>query len=122
VFDEFDANSESDESSDWGGAKGKSPISLKQNTFSLKQLAKWIEQPNFGTFTKCKKVRVAGFLERNHQSIIPGKNCLKQLQDGQLHGETAIANLLETYKTWLPVETFDNAESIRQQWREMVLK
>ena len=36
---EFDADAESDDSSDLGGAEGKAPISLKQTEFSLKQFA-----------------------------------------------------------------------------------
>jgi len=71
-YDEFDADAESDDSSDLGGAEGKAPISLKQTEFSLKQFAKRMGQPNFSAFNKWKKVWVAGFLEKKHRSIIPG--------------------------------------------------
>jgi hypothetical protein len=64
-YDEFDADYESDDSSDLGGAEGKAPISLKQTEFSLKQFAKRMGQPNFSAFNKWKKVWVAGFLEKN---------------------------------------------------------
>ena len=39
-YDEFDAQYESDDSSDLGRAEGKAPISLKQTEFSVKQFAK----------------------------------------------------------------------------------
>ena len=61
-YDEFDADYESDDSSDMGRAEGKAPISLKQTEFSLKQLPKRMGQPNFSMFNKWKKVWVAGFL------------------------------------------------------------
>jgi len=70
-YDKFDADYGSDDSLDMGGAEGKAPISLKQTDFSLKQFAKRMGQPNFSTFNKWKKVWVAGFLEKNHRSIIP---------------------------------------------------
>jgi hypothetical protein len=76
-YDEFDADYESDNSSDLCGAEGKSPTSLKQTEFSLKQFAKKMGQPKFSAFNKWKKVWVAGFLEKKHWSIIPGQNGLK---------------------------------------------
>jgi hypothetical protein len=121
-YDQYDAEYESDDSSDLGGAEGKAPISLKQTEFSLKQFAKRMGQPNFSAFNKWKKVWVAGFLEKKHRSIIRGQNRLKQLQNGPLHWETAVADFLETFETWLPLENFDNAEWIRRQWVEMFLK
>jgi len=121
-YDEFDADHESDDLSDFGGAEVKAPISLKQTEFSLKQFAKRMGQPNFSAFNKWKKVWVAGFLEKKHRSIIPGQNRLKQLQDGPLHWETAVADFLETFEKWLPLEKFNNAEWIRRQWVEMFLK
>jgi len=84
-YDEFDADYESDDSSDLGGVEGKAPFSLKQTEFSLKQFAKRMGQPNFSTFNKWKKVWVAGFLEKKHRSIILGQNQLKKLRDGPLH-------------------------------------
>ena len=47
---------------------------------------------------------------------------MKQRRDGPLYLETAIADFLETFKTWLPLESLDNAEWIRRQWVAMVLK
>jgi len=121
-YDEFDADYESDDSSDFGGAQGKAPISLKQSEFSLKQFAKKMGLPNFSAFNKWKKVWVAGFLKKKHRSIIPGQNCLKQQRDGPLHWEKAVADCLESFEKWLPLENFDNAEWIRRQWVAMFLK
>ena len=120
--DEFDADAESDDSSDLGGADGKAPISLKQTEFSWKQFAKMMGQPNFCAFNKWKKVWVAGFLEKRHRSIIPGQNRLKQLRDRPLRWEMAVADFLETFETWLPMQNFDNAEWIQRQWVEMFMK
>jgi len=61
-------------------------------------------------------------LEKKDRSIIQGQNHLKQLQDGPLYWETAVADILETFKTWLPLENFYNAECIQQQWVVMCLK
>ena len=77
--DGFNADAESNDSSDLGGAEGKASISLKQTEFSLKQFAKRMGQPKFSAFNKWKKVWVAGFLEKKYWSIIPGQNCLKQM-------------------------------------------
>jgi len=121
-YDEFDADYESDDSSDLGGAEGKAPTSLKQTEFSLKQFAKKMGQPNFSAFNKWKKVWVARFVEKKHRSIIPGQNRLKQQRNGPLRWEMAGADFLETFKKWLPLENFDNAEWIRRQWVEMFLK
>jgi len=120
--DQYDADYESDDLSDLGGAEGKAPISLKQTEFSLKQFAKRMVQPNFSTFNKWKKVWVAGFLEKKHWSIIWGQSRLKQLQDGPRHWETAVADFLETFDAWLPLGNFDNIEWIRRQSVEMFLK
>ena len=84
-YDEFNADVESDDSSDLCGAEGKSPISLRQTEFYLKQFAKTIGQPHCGAFNQCNKVWVAGFLEKKHPSIIPGQNCLKHQRDRPLH-------------------------------------
>jgi len=121
-YDEYDAADESDDTSDLGGADGKPPISLKQTEFSLKQFAKWTVQANNSAFNKWKKVWVAGFLEKKHRSIIRGQNRLKQVRDGPLHWETAVADFLATFETWLPLVNIDNAEWIRRQWVEMFLK
>jgi len=79
-------------------------------------------QPNFSAFNKWKKVWVAGFLEKKHQSSIRGQNCLQQQQDGPLHWEMAVADFLETFEKWLPLENFDNAKWIQRQSVEMFLK
>jgi len=73
-YDEYDADYESDNSSNLGGAKDQAPMSSKQMEFSLKQFAKRMGQPNFSTFNKWKKVWVAGFLEKKHRSINRGQN------------------------------------------------
>jgi hypothetical protein len=91
---QYDAEYESDDLSDMGGAEGKAPISLKQNEFGMKKFAKRIGQPNFTTFNEWKNVWVAGFLEKKHQSIIWAQNRLKQLLDGPLHWKTAVADFL----------------------------
>jgi len=120
--DKFDADYESDDSADLGGAEGKAPTSLKQTEFSLKQFAKRMGQPNFSAFNKWKKVWVAGFREKKHRSIIPGQNRLKQQRNGPLRWEMACADFLESFETWLPLENLDNAEWIRRQWVELFLK
>jgi len=109
LYDESDADYESNDSSDLGGADGKAPISSTLTEFSLKQFAKRMGQPNFSTFDKWKKIWVAGCLEKKDQSIMWGQNRLKQLGDGPLHWEIAVADCLETFEIWLPLENFDNA-------------
>jgi hypothetical protein len=76
-YEEYDADDESNDSSDLGGAEGKPPVSLKQTEFSLKQFAKRIGQANYSAFNKWKKGWVAGFLEKEHRSIIQGQKRLK---------------------------------------------
>jgi len=117
----YDADYESDDLSDLCGAEGKAPISLKQTEFSVKHFAKRIGQPNFSAFNKWKKVWVAGCLEKKHRSIIRGQNRLKQLRDGRLNREMAVADFLETFGTWLALENIDNPGWIRRQWVEMFL-
>ena len=111
-YDKYNADYESDDSSDLGGAEGKSPISLKRTEFSLKQLPKRMGQRNISAFSEWKKVWVAGFHKKKHQSMIRGQNRLKQLQDRPLHWETAVGDFLETFETRLRLENFDNAEWI----------
>jgi hypothetical protein len=121
-YDEFDADHESDDSSDLGGAEGKAPTRLKYTEFSLKQFAQRMGQPNFSEFNNWKKVWVAGFLEKKHRSIIPGLNHFKHQRDGPLHWEMAVADFLETFEKWLPLENFANAKWIRRQWEETFRK
>jgi len=78
-------------------------------------------QANYSAFNKWKKVWVAGFLEKKHLSIIRGQNRLKQVRNGPLRWEMLVTDFLETFKTWLPLDNFDNAEWIRWQWVEMFL-
>jgi hypothetical protein len=111
-YDEFDADYESGDSSDLGGAQSKAPISLKQMEFSLKQFAKRMRQPNCSGFNKWKKVWVAGILEKKYRSIIPGQNRLQQQRDGPLQWNMAVADFLVAFERWLPLENLDNAEWI----------
>jgi len=121
-YDQYDADHESDDSSDSGGAESKASISLKQTEFSLKQFAKRMGQPKFSTFNKWKKVWVAGFLEKKHRSIFWGQNRLKQLRDGPLHWEMVVADFLVTVETGLHLHKFDHAKWIWWQCVEMCLK
>jgi len=121
-YDKYDADDESNDSSNLGGAEGKCLVSLKQTEFFLKQFAKRMGQANYSALNKWKKVWVAGFLEKKHRSIIRGWNRLKQLRDGPLHWETAVADFLETFESLRPLDDFDNAEWIRRQWVRMFLK
>jgi hypothetical protein len=61
-------------------------------------------QANYSAFNKWKKVWVAGFLELKHQSILQHLNGLKQLRDGLLLWEAGVADLLETFEIWLPLD------------------
>jgi len=79
-------------------------------------------QPNFSALNKWKQVWLAGFLQKMHRYCVPGQNYPKQLPDGPLHWETGVADCSVTFKTWLPLENFDNAEWICWQWVEMFLK
>jgi len=115
-YDDYDADDESDHPSDLSGAEGKPPASLKQAEFSLKQFAKRIATANYWAYNKWKKVWVAAFLEKKHQSTIRGPKRLKQLNDGHLHWKTAVADSLEIFEDWLPLDNFDNAKWIRQPW------
>jgi len=72
---------------------GTPPFNLKQTEFSLKPFAQLMRQPNYSRFNKWNKVLMAGFLGRQHQSIIRRQICLKQLEDQPLYWETAVAHL-----------------------------
>jgi len=100
-YDQKNADSESDNSSDMGGAKDQAPISLKQTEFSFKQYAKRMGQPNFSIFNQWKKVWVAAFLEKKHWSIDCGQNNFTRLRDGTLHWVTAIAECFDNFETCL---------------------
>jgi len=121
-YNDYDADDGSDDLLNLGGAEGKPPVSLKQTKFSLKQFAKWMGQANYSAFINWIKVRVAGFLEKNHQSIIWGQNCFNQLRDGPLHWKRVVADFLETFESWLPLDNFNNARWICRQWVEKFLK
>jgi hypothetical protein len=107
-YDKYDKDEENDDLLDLGGAEGKLPVSLKQTEFSLKQFAKRMGQADYSTFNKWKNGSVAGFLEKEHRSIIQGQNRLKQLRDRPLHWKTAIAEFLETLEMWLALNNFDS--------------
>jgi hypothetical protein len=109
-YEKFDSAVEGDDLSDLGGAEGKASISLKQMEITLKQFAKRMGQPNFSAFNKWKNVWVAGFLKKNHWSIITGQNSWKQQRDGPLHWEMVVANCLDTFETWLLFENLVNAQ------------
>jgi len=79
-------------------------------------------QANYNAFNKWKKVWVAGFLEKEHRSIIRRQNQLKQVCDGPLQWKMVVADFLGTFDIWLPMYNFDNAEWICRQWVEIVLK
>jgi len=79
TYDDYDAADESDDSSDLRSAEGKPSISLKQMEFSLKQFAKWMGHANYSAFNTWEKLWVAGFLEKNHRSIIQGQNRFKHV-------------------------------------------
>jgi hypothetical protein len=81
----------------------------------LKQFAKRMGQLNFSAFNKWMKVWGAGFLEKKNRSIIPEHNRLKEQGDGPLHCERAVADIVELFKKWLPMENFDNAQGIWQE-------
>ena len=79
-------------------------------------------QPNFSTINKWKKVWVAEFHEKKHQSSIRGQNRVKWLRDGPVHCEMEVAEFLETFETWLHLENFDYVERIWRQCDEMFSK
>jgi hypothetical protein len=106
---------------DLGGAEGKAPINLKHTEFSLNQFPKTLWQPNFGTLDKWKNVWLAGFVEKKNRSCIPRLNSVKWHRDGPLHCQTAVADYLQTFETWLHLCNFDNVEWIWRQLVEMVL-
>jgi hypothetical protein len=121
-YDKYDAHDESDDSSDSGGAEGTSPVSLEQTEFSLKQFATRMGQANYSTFNRWKKGWVAGFLKKNHWTMIRRQNRLKLLRDGPLHRDTVVADFVGTFETWLPFDNFDNSAWIPRQLVEMFLK
>ena len=51
-YHDYDADDECDESLELGDSEGKSPFSLNQTEFSLKQFAKWMGQANYSVFNK----------------------------------------------------------------------
>jgi len=85
AYDNCDADDESDDSLNLGGAEGKHTVSLMKTEFSLKQFAKCTGQANDRVFNKCITVWVAVFLEKKRRSIIRRQNHLRPLRDGPLH-------------------------------------
>jgi hypothetical protein len=65
---------------------------------------------------------VAGFLEKKDQFVILGQTCLKPIRDEPLDWEMAVADILETFQTWLPLGHLNDAEWIQWKWVEMILK
>jgi len=118
-YDEDVADCECEDLSDLGSAKGQALISLKQMAFSLKQFGKRMGQYNISTFNKWKRVWVAGFRWKKHQSIIRGQNYLKPLRDGPLHWMMVIADYLETFLASLALEKFHSAKWMQRQWVKM---
>jgi hypothetical protein len=88
----------------------------------LKQVAKRTVQANYSVFNKWKKVWVFRLLEKKHWSMIWGQNHLKPVRDGPMHLAIAVADCMETFEDWLPLDTFDNAQSNRWEWGQMVLR
>jgi hypothetical protein len=79
--DDYDADRESDDFSDLGGTEGKPTVSLTQTEFTLKRFPEWIGQANYSEVNKWKKIWVAGFLQKKHQSIIWSQSRLKQVSE-----------------------------------------
>jgi hypothetical protein len=73
-YDDYDADDESDDLSDKGGAEGKLLVSLMQTEIYSKQFAKKLGQANYCAFNKWKKGWVPGFLERKHRPVIQRQN------------------------------------------------
>jgi hypothetical protein len=68
-YDEFDADYESDDSSDLGGAEGNALIILKQTEFSLKQFAKRMGSPTLLHSTSGRKYGWLGFSRRSNSLL-----------------------------------------------------
>jgi hypothetical protein len=98
-YDKYYADYQTEDSSDFGWAKGKALLSLKQTEFSLKQFAKRMGLPNLSIYNKWEKVWGGWFLQKMHRSIILGQHSRKQQQDGLLNWETAVAYVLETFES-----------------------
>jgi len=81
--------------------------------FSLNQFVKRMGQANYCVFKKWKKVWVAGFLEKQHHSIIRGQIQSKQLLAGLLHWEAVVGDCKDTFESWLPLDIIENSEWIR---------
>jgi len=122
AYNKGDAVDERDDSLNLGGAECTTPIRLKQTEFSLKQFARRMGQANYSGFNMWNKLWVARFQQRKHRSIIQGRSRLKQVWDGPLDWETAVADVLATFKMWLLLVNFDNTEWTRWQCVVMFLK
>jgi len=109
----YDADDESNDSSDWGGTEIKLPVSLNQTEFSMKQFAKRMGQANYSGCNKWKKVWVAGFQEKKYRYNMREQNRLKQVRDGHLHWAMEVTDVSERFENCLPLGNFDNAEWIQ---------
>jgi len=110
--DNYDADEETENSSDFGSADGKLPSSTMETELFLKHFAKRMGHANYSAFNKWKKVWMVRLLQKQHQSSIQGQNCLKQLPGGPLHWQTAVGDYLATFENCLRLENFNNAEWI----------
>jgi hypothetical protein len=93
---------------------GNAPTCLKKTELSLKHFPQRMGQTDVCAVNQWKKVWVAGFLEKKHRSVIQGHNPLKQLRDGPLHLETAVAHFWEAFKIWLHLHNFVNGKWIQR--------
>jgi len=121
-YHDYDADDESDDSLDFGGAEGEPPVSQKQTEFSLKQFAKRIRQANHSAYNNWKTVWVAGFLEKKRCSIIWGQNQLKQHRNRPQVLLSAVADCFQTGGSGLVLDNINNAESICRHRVEMFLQ
>lgn len=70
-------------------------------------------QADYSVFNKWKQVWEAGFLDTKHWSIYKVQNHLNVLRDRQLHWENNVPDYLVIFKSWLPLDNFDNAKWIQ---------
>jgi len=70
-YDDYNADDESDKSSDLGGADGTPLVRVKQTEFFLKLFARMMGQADYAACNKWKKVWMAGFLKEKHQFHYP---------------------------------------------------
>ena len=91
-YDKYNTDNVISNSLAFGGVEVTIPLRLNQTDFSLKQFAKRMEQPNYSTFNKWKKVWVARCLEKKHCIIIKQYNWFTLARDRPLNWEMGISN------------------------------